>query len=407
MAAGGGEGGGEGGEASDGGAAGFALVEFSGVVDVKDPLRWLLAPRLAALLSRAPEAGGAPGGAEERGDVRYDPSSPLTITLSVAHPACATDHAEVVAPMLPASYSGGWGKKQKLGPGRQGWKDAPDAESTRTVLELLRNNRLDARLVAKAMVPPPTVAARCDVTVAVERAPLCLKGRYNKWSRALPQTPWIMEGQRKRANSVQECIEAAALRLFEADEAKFHAAGREDVDVRMLGEGRPFVLELLRPKRPYRTSAAQIAHLEAEINASQQMVRVRGLGPCASDVIGGLVKQGEDSHRKDYRCVVRVGRRLTAADVVQLNAHKDVLVQQKTPLRVLHRRTQMVRPRTIHEMHATLLAPRVLQLDLCTQAGTYVKEFVHSDFGRTHPSVGSLLGCEADIMQLDVLGLRD
>ena len=108
----------------------------------------------------------------------------------------------------------------------------------------------------------------------------------------------------------QECIEAAALRLFEADEAKFHAAGREDVDVRMLGEGRPFVLELLRPKRPYRTSAAQIAHLEAEINASQQMVRVRGLGPCASDVIGGLVKQGEDSHRKDYRCVVRVGRRL-------------------------------------------------------------------------------------------------
>ena len=241
----------------------------------------------------------------------------------------------------------------------------------------------------------------------VERAPLCLKGRYNKWSRALPQTPWIMEGQRKRANSVQECIEAAALRLFEADEAKFHAAGREDVDVRMLGEGRPFVLELLRPKRPYRTSAAQIAHLEAQINAAQQMVRVRGLGPCASDVIGGLVKQGEDSHRKDYRCVVRVGRRLTAADVVQLNAHKDVLVQQKTPLRVLHRRTQMVRPRTIHEMHATLLAPRVLQLDLCTQAGTYVKEFVHSDFGRTHPSVGSLLGCEADIMQLDVLGLRD
>ena len=49
--------------------------------------------------------------------------------------------------MLPNSYSsggdwgGGWGKRQKKGPGKQGWKDAPDAESTRTVLELLRNNR--------------------------------------------------------------------------------------------------------------------------------------------------------------------------------------------------------------------------------------------------------------------------
>ena len=66
-----------------------------------------------------------------------------------------------------------------------------------------------------------------------------------------------------------------------------------------------------------------------------------------------------------------------------------------------------MRPRTVYEMSAVQLAPRFLQLDLCTQAGTYVKEFVHSDFGRTHPSVGSLLGCEADILQLDVLGLRE
>ena len=57
--------------ATDSGATDFPLVEFSSVVDVKDPLRWLLSPRLAALLSRAPQAGGAPGGADEGGDVRY------------------------------------------------------------------------------------------------------------------------------------------------------------------------------------------------------------------------------------------------------------------------------------------------------------------------------------------------
>ena len=41
-----------------------------------------------------------------------------------------------------------------------------------------------------------------------------------------------------------------------------------------------------------------------------------------------------------------------------------------------------------------------------TQAGTYVKEFVHSDFGRTNPSVGSLLGLDIldglSILELDV-----
>lgn len=34
------------------------------------------------------------------------------------------------------------------------------------------------------------------------------------------------------------------------------------------------------------------------------------------------------------------------------------------------------------------------------------QEFVHSDEGRTVPSLGSLLGCEAEILQLDVAELH-
>lgn len=32
-----------------------------------------------------------------------------------------------------------------------------------------------------------------------------------------------------------------------------------------------------------------------------------------------------------------------------------------------------------------------------TSAGTYVKEFIHSDIGRTYPNLGSLLNCDIDI----------
>lgn len=39
--------------------------------------------------------------------------------------------------------------------------------------------------------------------------------------------------------------------------------------------------------------------------------------------------------------------------------------------------------------------------------GTYIKEFVHGDLGRTVPSVGSLLKCRADILQLDVTNVED
>lgn len=46
-------------------------------------------------------------------------------------------------------------------------------------------------------------------------------------------------------------------------------------------------------------------------------------------------------------------------------------------------------------------------MNLRTSAGTYVKEFVHGDLGRTVPSVCSLLGSQADILQLDVVWLFD
>lgn len=41
-------------------------------------------------------------------------------------------------------------------------------------------------------------------------------------------------------------------------------------------------------------------------------------------------------------------------------------------------------------------------LDFITGAGTYIKEFIHGDFGRTSPSISSIIGQDIDIVALDV-----
>lgn len=41
-----------------------------------------------------------------------------------------------------------------------------------------------------------------------------------------------------------------------------------------------------------------------------------------------------------------------------------------------------------------------------TQAGTYVKEFVHGDFGRTKPSIKEIIESEVDILALDVTAIE-
>ena len=88
-------------------------------------------------------------------------------------------------------------------------------------------------------------------------------------------------------------------------------------------------------------------------------------------------------------------------------------------MRVMHRRTVADRSRTIHEMEAFPISKneleeefrefsdeheRMFKLRLVADAGTYIKEFVHSDFGRTHPSLGNFLpdDVQVDIIALDV-----
>lgn len=48
---------------------------------------------------------------------------------------------------------------------------------------------------------------------------------------------------------------------------------------------------------------------------------------------------------------------------------------------------------------------RLLVIDIQTQAGTYVKELVHGEFGRTVPSLASIIGQKIDILALDVMDI--
>ncbi|CAK9067804.1 tRNA pseudouridine synthase Pus10 (Hup10) (Coiled-coil domain-containing protein 139) (tRNA pseudouridine 55 synthase) (Psi55 synthase) (tRNA pseudouridylate synthase) (tRNA-uridine isomerase), partial [Durusdinium trenchii] len=97
-----------------------------------------------------------------------------------------------------------------------------------------------------------------------------LRGRYVKLSRRLPQSPWLIEGERKGEGSVEEDLAQPVAKHLGASEVRFHAEGREDIDVRMLGAGRPFVLEVRNARRV----AVDVAELQAAINAAGSRVEV-------------------------------------------------------------------------------------------------------------------------------------
>lgn len=205
----------------------------------------------------------------------------------------------------------------------------------------------------------------------------------------------MVDGERRLADSVEELITAGVRPAVAFDAARFSAAGREDVDVRMLGRGRPFVLELVNPRKT-RLTETELASMQTAINGDRPgVVVVRDLQIVAKADVAQL-KDGEDSKRKAYTalCVTRTPYDLAHVRK-RLESMKELVLDQRTPIRVLHRRPNALRRRTVHDMAVRAVDQRTFLLRLSTQAGTYVKEFVHGDLGRTTPNVRSLLAAAA------------
>ena len=251
----------------------------------------------------------------------------------------------------------------------------------------------------------PAVELRCSHKIELLHKPLYIGGRYNKYSRSLPQTPWVVDGIKKAESSVQELICDQLSQLTRFSDVTFSASGREDVDVRMLGTGRPFAVELTNPRNVCLWQE-DIDKVEELINKSTPLIAVRGLTQVSKEETS-LIKEGEVEKKKQYCALVWSEGEITAGDLACLEGIKDLKIAQKTPIRVLHRRSLATRERTVYSMQSEVVDSHRFKLYLCCQAGTYVKEFVHSDFGRSQPSLGGLLsGREVGILSLDVTDVQ-
>ncbi|XP_053191125.1 LOW QUALITY PROTEIN: putative tRNA pseudouridine synthase Pus10 [Scomber japonicus] len=252
--------------------------------------------------------------------------------------------------------------------------------------------------------PPTRPSSSCTPQdVQCLHVSVFVAGRYNKFCRSLPQTPWVIDGERRMESSVEELIAdslSSYFLFYLFTGFNFSSSGREDVDVRTLGNGRPFAMELLNPHTS-RLSRAEMKQVQETINNSSDKIKVRDLQIVTREAMGRM-KEGEEEKTKSYTALIWTQKPIQREDITFIDEIKDLTLDQKTPLRVLHRRALAVRQRVIHSMNARFLDPHHFHLGLKTQAGTYIKEFVHGDFGRTKPNLCQLLNTDTDILELDV-----
>eukprot|EP00258_Populus_trichocarpa_P040439 XP_024456458.1 putative tRNA pseudouridine synthase Pus10 isoform X2 [Populus trichocarpa] len=249
-------------------------------------------------------------------------------------------------------------------------------------------------------------SGRSSTGLAEHESSECSNFPLERFSRNVSQTRWIIDDERMGEASIEEIIGGNILPMCQGDSYKFHAAGREDIDVRMLGSGRPFLVEVQNAREV--PSEALVKEIETRMNnLGNKLVGVKNLSLVTSHS-WDLMREGEAEKQKQYSALVWISRPLEDEDLQCIASHKDLQILQRTPVRVLHRRSPLERGKIIHWMKIEQItgSSQYFLLHLCTQAGTYIKEFVHGDLGRTHPSIGSILRCRAEILQLDVTDVK-
>ncbi len=377
----------------------------------------------------------------------------------------------------------------------------------------LLNQRLEN---VKLVNDKPQILALIDVltlSVDLDVRAHYLYGRYRKLERGIPQTRWPCRACKGRGcnrcsmtglqyeKSVQDLIGNPLLPVFSCEEHAFHGMGREDIDVRCLGRGRPFVIEMKEPKLRNTDPHELMEIINSKANGSievtglrdsnrSEVVRLKDtpaeksytirfkLSPLRETEYTVLTapldltkenKSRSNNKRKrrgdnkrdntkplpneididDSKPSKETLDKMKKAELVDLCAQmklkksgtkselieriinyeeppaetfeipddsyiietimslEGVKLAQRTPERVAHRRADLIRRRTVFEVHPPMIeklsdGTKVIEVTMRCESGTYVKETVHGDSGRTQPSIASLLKAKCEVEWLDV-----
>lgn len=251
------------------------------------------------------------------------------------------------------------------------------------------------------------------LSLDLQLAPLFIGGRYRKLSREIPACRWMhmrCKGKGCRncgftgnicGPSIQELAEPAVLAASGGAKTLFHGAGREDVDVRMLGAGRPFVLEVHQP----RWRRLDLEALTRQINlAAAGIAEVHALSFTDR---GAMVAAKMCEAEKTYRAWIAFEGPVPADLEERLGKLCGARIEQLSPTRVMKRRgVDTLREKKVLESSLIGEENGLHIWEVRTSSGTYIKELVSGDGGRTSPSVASAAGVRCRCAWLDVLDIH-
>ena len=273
--------------------------------------------------------------------------------------------------------------------------------------------KIEKMIKKKVKLQDPDIVVLVDfktTSVTVHVKSLFIQGTYQKLTRyGVAQARWLCtrcEGEncskchgtgQLYETSLQELIGDPLQEISQGIGTSFHGSGREDIDVRCLGN-RPFVLEVKNPK----IRNIDLDKINTSVNQSKK-IQVHQLKFSDKKYIRKIKDAAYD---KTYAADILFSKILDPASLSCIDTLNNTTIHQWTPQRVLHRRANLERKRVVKNISYKILSPKELRVTIHGEAGLYIKELIHGDDGRTQPSIAQLIQNFVQNISLDVIRIH-
>jgi tRNA pseudouridine synthase 10 len=246
----------------------------------------------------------------------------------------------------------------------------------------------------------------------VKMNPIYLIGRYRKLVGGIPQTAWkckTCNGQGcpeckgrggTSGNSVEENISRPILEMTSGEEIRFKPIGREDNDSRVLGNGRPFVIELRGAKQV----PLILTPLQELINKSGSgKIEVTRLARTTREVARKITTRVQTTVL--YRVILKLKAEITVEKLETLErVFSKVMVSQYMPSG--KSRPRQRQQKYIYETLIRRLASDQIELTIKCQGGTRIRDLISEVEFKTEPNLTDILEAETSETQVDVMDVQ-
>ena len=148
-----------------------------------------------------------------------------------------------------------------------------------------------------------------------------------------------------------------------------------------------------------------MAEIEEKINEiNEGKTAYHGLKLCERPRKAEIKQSSPDTY-KVYNAIVKCDEAFDEDKLKELLELGEI--QQQTPLRVLRRRTDMVRVKHVLDLSYEIIDDNTFSMKIKTEGGLYIKELISGDEGRSQPNVSEILGVNAICEQLDVIEVSE